>query len=254
MAGFLVEFRLQGYAKKYARWARTRVRREAIRLGIRELRQPRFVPHITLFGGARTSSLRRVITEVERIGRKYTLVPFKLGVKRGEFQKEDAYWLYLEVHPSPDLEQFRWELAQSLRRLETRISDTCQSHDRKPKYKFHCSIGKYNPRDSGKFEKLSDYAEAKCSLEAFKQHKASVFSRFFNIIKKNIFRVQEDDPGINLHLLRVTVLGRKNRIRGEYDLVLGKLLSRRQALSRYWRRRSIEVLKNIACTQHGGKK
>jgi calcineurin-like phosphoesterase family protein/2'-5' RNA ligase len=213
---------------------------------MRRPRQLRFVPHITLFGGARTSNLRRVIAEVERIGLKYTLVPFKLGVKRGEFQKEDANWLYLDVHPSPDLEQFRWELAQSLCRLETRISDTCQSHDRKPKYKFHCSIGKYDPRDSDKFEKLSDYAETKCSLEAFKQHKAPVFGRFFNIIKKYIFRVEEEDaPGINQHLLRVTVLGKGSRIQSEYDLVLGRSLSRREALGRYWWRKTIEKFRDL---------
>ena len=102
-ASFLIEFRLQGYAKKYAKWVRARVHREARRLGIRELRQPRFVPHITLFGQAETNNLQNVIREVERIGRKYTLVPFKLGIKRGKFQKRDANWLYLDVHPSPEL-------------------------------------------------------------------------------------------------------------------------------------------------------
>lgn len=243
MAGFLVQFRLQGYAKTYARWARTRVHREARRLRIRELRQPRFVPHITLFGQAKTNNLQNVIREVERIGRKYTLVPFKLGVKRGKFQKLDANWLYLDVQPSPDLEQFRHELAQSLLSLERMIYDTCKPHDRKSKYKFHISIGKYDPRDKDKFEELFDYAETKCSLETFKQCKASVFGRLFNIIKKYVFRVQEDDPGINLHLLRVTVLGRGSRIQREYDLVLKKLLSRREALSRYWWRKTIEQLK-----------
>jgi 2'-5' RNA ligase len=241
MAGFLIEFRLQGYAKKYARWARTRVHREARRRGVRELRQPRFVPHITLFGQAETNNLQNVIREVERIGRKYTLVPLKLGVKRGKFQKLDANWLYLDVQPSPDLEQFRHELAQSLLSLEGTI--TCKPHDRKSKYKFHTSIGKYDPRDRDKFEGLFDYAETKCSLEIFKQCKASVFGRLFNIIKKYVFRVQENDPGINLHLLRVTILGRKSRIQREYDLVLKKLLSRREALSRYWWRKTIEQLK-----------
>ena len=249
---FFIEFRLRGFAKKYAKWVRARVHREARRLGIKEFKQSRFIPHITLFGAAETNNLHKVINEVKSIGRKYTLVPFKLGVGRDEFQNPDANWLYLDVQPSPDLEQFRHELAQSLLSLEGTI--TCKPHDRKSKYKFHTSIGKYDPRDKDKFEGLFDYAETKCSLETFKQCKASVFGRLFNIIKKYVFRVQEDDPGINLHLLRVTVLGRKNRIHGEYDLVLGRLLSRRQALSRYWRRRSIEVLKNIARTQHRGKK
>ena len=249
MTHFLIEFRLQGYAKKYANWALARTLREAKKRGVKKLKQPRFVPHITLFGPAETNNLKRVIAEVGRIGRKYTLVPFKLGVKRdefGKFQKPDANWLYLDVHPSPDLEQFRYGLAKSLLRLEKMIYDTCRSHDHKSKYKFHSSIGKYDPRDNDKFEKLSDYAETKCSLETFKQYKASVFGRLFKVIKKYIFRVEEEeDPGINLHLLRVTVLGRGSRIQGEYDLVLKKLLSRREALSRYWWRKTIEKLKEL---------
>ena len=243
---FSVQFRLQGYAKKYAKWARVRTLREAKKLGARKLRQARFVPHITLFGPAEAHNLRNVIREVERVGQKYTRVPFKLGVKRGEFQKEDVNWLYLDVQSSAELEQFRYELAQSLLSLERTIHDTCKPHDRNPKCKFHCSIGKYNPRNSAEFEKLSDYAETKCSLEAFRQRKVSVFGKLLNIIRKYIFRAEEeDDPGISQYLLRVTVLGRGSRIQSEYDLVLGKMLSRREALSRYWWRRTIEKFKEL---------
>jgi len=241
MANFLIQFRIHGYAKEYAKWARARTLREAKKLRLRKLRQPRFVPHITLFGPAEAHNLGNVIREVEQIGRKYTLVPFKLGVKRGEFQQEDVNWLYLDVRPSPELEQLRHDLAQGVLRLEKRIYETCQPYDHKPKYQFHCSIGKYNPRDKGRFEKLCDYAEAKCSLEAFKQRRVSLFGRLLNIVKKYGFGTEaEDDPGISQHLLRVTVLGRGGRIQSEYDLVLGRTLSRRQALSRYWWRRTIE--------------
>jgi calcineurin-like phosphoesterase family protein len=239
---FLVEFRLRGYAKEYAKWARGCTLRRAKELGVERLRQSKFVPHITLFGGAETYNLRDVTREVEKIGRKYTLVPFKLGIERGEFQNEDANWLYLDVHPSSDLEQLRWELAQSLCTLDV-IRHTCKSYDRDPKYKFHCAIIKCAPSDSDKFEQLSDYAETKLSPEAFKQHKAPVFGKLFNIVKKYIFRDEdESDSGINQHLLRVTVL-RGSRIQREYDLILKKLLSRREALSRYWWRKTIRGLR-----------
>lgn len=244
MTHFLIEFRLQGYAKKYAKWASARILREAKKRGLKKLKQPRFVPHITLFGPAPTNNLRWVIAEMERIGWKYTLVPFKLS-GFDKFQNRDANWLYLDVEPSPNLEQLRHELSQSLLRSERMIHDSCQSYDHNLKYKFHCSIGKYAPRDKDKFEKLFEYAETKCSLEAFKQHKASVFGRLFNIIKRYIFRVQEDDPGIYLYLLRVTVLGRGSRIQCEYDLVLRRLLSRRQALSRRWWRKTVEKLREL---------
>jgi calcineurin-like phosphoesterase family protein/2'-5' RNA ligase len=242
---FFIEFRAQGFAKQYAKWVNACIHREARRLRIRKLKERRFVSHITLFGPARTNNFRRVIAEVERTCRKYTLVPFKLG-GFDNFQNPDANWLYLGVQPSPDLEQLRYELAKNLFRSERMISNTCQPYDHKSKCKFHAAIGKYAPRDRDKFEKLLDYAETKCSLETFKQHNASVFSRLFNVIKRYIFRVEEDsNPNISLCLLRVTVLGRGSRIQCEYDLVLKKLLSRREALSRYWYNKSIERLKEL---------
>lgn len=244
-ASFFIEFRVQGFAKQYAKWVNARIHREARRLRIRRLKERRFVSHITLFGPARTNNFRRVKAEVERTCRKYTLVPFKVG-GFDSFRNPDANWLYLDVEPSSELEQLRHELAQNLIRSERMIHDTCQSFDHSPKCKFHSAIGKYAPRDRDKFERLFNYAETKCSLEAFRQHKASIFSKFFNVIKRYVFRVEEDvNPNISLCLLRVTVLGRGSRIQYEYDLVLKKLLSRREALSRYWYHRSIERLQEF---------
>jgi len=241
---FLVEFRLHGFAKKYAKWARKCTLREAKELRIKELEAQKFVSHITLFGSAKTNNLKRVAAEIERIGRKYTLVPFKLGWF-DNFQNPDANWLYLDAQPSSDLEQLRYELAQNLLRAERMIYDTSQSFDHRLKYKFHSSIGKYAPRDKDKFEKLLDFAKSKCTIESFKQRRASLFGRLINIIKKWIFRVADEDQRINQHLIRITVLGRKSHIYCEYDLVLKKLLSRREALSRHWWRRTIEELRAL---------
>lgn len=246
MTHFLIEFRLHGYAREYAKWARARTLREAGRLGVRRLKEPRFVPHITLFGPAETHNLRNVVREVERVGRKYTLVPFKLGIKRGEFQNEDVNWLYLDVQPSLELEQFRYGLAQSLLRLEMRIYDTCRPYDHNPKYKFHCSLGKYEPRHSGRIEKLAEYAETKCSFETFKQRHISLFGKLLNAIERHIFKAEERrNGGVSQNLLRVTVLGGDSRIQSEYDLLLGRMLSRREALSIYWWRRTIEEFKEL---------
>ncbi len=242
---FLIEFRVQGFAKRYAKWVNARIHREARRLRIRKLKERRFVSHITLFGPSRTNNLRGVMAEVERTCRRYTLVPFKIG-GFDKFQNPDANWLYLDIQPSPDLEQLRFELAQNLFRSERMIYDTCQSFDHRSKCKFHSAIGKYAPRDKDKFERLLDFAETKCNLEAFRQHKASIFSKLFNVIKRYIFRLEEDsNPNISLCLLRVTVLGRGSRIQCEYDLVLKKLLSRREALSRYWYHRSVVRLQEL---------
>ena len=66
-----------------------------------------------------------------------------------------------------------------------------------------------------------------------------------NIVKKYVLRVEEEGQGISQHLLRVTILGKGARIQCEYDLVLKRLLSRREALSRYWWRKTIEKLRTL---------
>jgi len=233
---------LKGYAEEYARWVNARINREARRLKIRKLKH-KFKPHISLFGPAKTNNLKSVIAGVERTGRKYTLVPFKMG-GFDQFQNPDAYWLLLNVYPSVELEQLRCELAQSLIGSERLIANTCQDYDHNPKYELHCSIIKCDPRRDPrikeKFEKLLEYAETRCTLKSFRQHKASLLGKLINIIKKYIFGAEEGDPNIYLYLLRVRVSGKGNR---EYDLLLKKLLTGRSVWSRYWRRRSIEALK-----------
>jgi len=239
---FFIEFRLQGYARKYAKWASTHAIKEARRCRVKKLKQRRFVPHITLFGPARTNNLKRVVNIVERIGRKYTLIPFKIG-GFDKFENPDAYWLYLSVHPSSILEQFRHELAQNLLKSEGLIRNTCQPYDRGGKYKFHSAVGKYSPRNKQKFRGLFDCVNNRYNLEAFRQHRASFFERLIHILKKCVLMQKAKDPKISLYLLRITILGKRSRIKGEYDLVLRKMLSRREALSKSLGRRSIDRLK-----------
>jgi hypothetical protein len=67
-----------------------------------------------------------------------------------------------------------------------------------------------------------------------------------NIIERYIFKAEErGDRGVSQNLLRVTALGTGSRIQSEYDLVLGRMLSRREALSAYWWRRTIEEFKEL---------
>ncbi len=239
---FFIEFRTQGFARQYAKWVNARIDREAKRLRIRKLKEDRFISHISLFGGAQTNNLKRVTAEVERTCRKYTLVPFKIG-GFDAFRNSDANWLFLDVEPSSQLEQLRYELAQDLIKSERMIYDTCQSHDLCSKCSFHSSVGKYDPRERDRFDRLVKFAETKCGLETFRQRRASIFDRLFDFIKGYIFRTKRNNNhNMRLYLLRVTILGRGGRIQGEYDLVLKKMLSREEALSRYWYRRSTDRL------------
>ncbi|MCX5992507.1 MAG: 2'-5' RNA ligase family protein [Chloroflexi bacterium] len=58
-----------------------------------------------------------------------------------------------------------------------------------------------------------------------------------------------EQPDIEQYLLRITVLGKRSRIVCEYDLVLKRLLSRRQALSRYWWRRTVDEMRRLQGTE-----
>jgi len=238
---FFICFRLKGFAREYARWVRTRVIRKAKELKIRRFKY-RFKLHITLFDQAKTQNLKGVIGNVGKVGRKYSLVPFKLG-GFDQFQNpdKDEYWLYLNVKPSSELEQLRYELSQSLLDSDRAIK---KNFDHGTRYKFHCSIIKCESRGDrkfrGKFTELIKYAETMCTLENFRQHRVSVFRKLVNIVTKYIFRAEESDPNIHLHLLRIRVSGKGKR---EYDLLLKKLLTGRNVWSRYWWRKSIEALK-----------
>ena len=247
VTSFSVQFRLQGYARRYAKWASVRIAKEARNLGINENSGSRFVSHITLFGSAKTADLERVKSEVVRISRHYNLVPFKLG-GFGYFRNPYATWVYLNILPSPTLEQFQHELSQSLLRTERLICNTCQPVDRRPNYKLHASLAKCGSGNRDKIEKLLYYASTECSLETYRRLGQSVFifSRLFNIIKRFIFKAENDgNSNVTLFLLRVTILGERGRIKGEYDIVLRRWLSREQALSKYWYIKTIEKFKKL---------
>jgi 2'-5' RNA ligase len=243
-AGFFIEFRLRGYARKYTDWVKARATTKSKVLRIKRLKTKKEVPHITLFGPAQTNDLSQIVSEVSRLGNKYTLVPFTIG-GFSRFENRSSKVIYLDVVPSLKLDQFRSELAQRLFKLST----TDSPFDDKRKFKFHCTIKKFIGISDASFEALCDYLEGNCSLSDFEQyikiHKISLLGKLWNFVKQSILAKAEEDKFISQHLLRVTILGKGGRIRNEYDLVLKKLLNRQQALSQYWWRITIGQLKRL---------
>lgn len=189
MTNFLIQFRLHGYAKNYAKELIYAV---AKKFGVKGVTRNRVVPHITLYGPSETDNMKRIVSEVEKIGRKYTLVPFTIR-GFGYFPKEHKV-IYLDINPSPELEELRWELAQRLSKISTPLPKDMQR-----RFQFHETIA-FKDIDR-KFDKIWSYIKAK------------------------------EEPNIRQQLLRITILV-KGKILYEYDLVLKKLLARRQALSK----------------------
>ena len=203
MTNFLIEFRMHGYAKEYAKDV---VYSVAKKFRVRGVTRKRVVPHISLYGPGRTEDIRKVISAVEKVGRKYTLVPFK--IKGFGFFDRSQKVIYFDIAPSPELDDLRWQLSQELRK-----TSTCQSWDSRRNHSFHATI-------------------------AFRDIDAK-FNRIWSYLKSR------EEPNINQNLLRITVLGTGGRIVCEYDLVLKRLLSRREALSKFWWRRTISRLREL---------
>jgi len=203
MANFLIEFRLHGYAKEYAKDV---VYSVAKKFRVRGVTRKKVVPHISLYGPGRTDDIREVISAVEKVGRKYSLVPFK--VKGFDYFDKTPKVVYFDISPSQKLEDLRWELSQELRKVSTG-----QSWDSRRNHSFHATIA-FRDIDT-KFDRIWAYFKSK------------------------------EEPNINQHLLRITVIGNRRRIVCEYDLVLEKLLNRREALSKSWWRRTMNRLREL---------
>ncbi|MFW6105530.1 MAG: 2'-5' RNA ligase family protein [bacterium] len=203
MAGFLVEFRMHGYAKQHAKGI---VYSVAKKFKVKGATRKKVVPHITLYGPGKTNDIRKVVSAVERVGSKYTLVPFK--VKGFGYFNKTPKVIYFDISPSQELENLRWELSQELRKVSTG-----QPWDRQRRHSFHATIG-FKDIDA-KFNKIWSYLKSK------------------------------EEPNINQHLLRITVIGSGSKIVCEYDLLLKKLLYRKEALSKYYWRKTLNRLREL---------
>ena len=200
MVHYLIEFRFHGYAKKYAK---SLIHEVARKFRVRGVTKNRAVPHITLFGPFTTRQEKNMVSEVIKVGREFSLVPFI--VKGFDYFDKEHKVIYLDIEPSAELKELRQELAKKL----NKISDSKQWDDKK-QFQFHSTV-------------------------AFKDIDRK-FPNIWGYIKK------KEEPNIKQHLLRITIL-KGERILYEYDLVLQQLLNRRQALSRYWLNKTIKNYK-----------
>ena len=171
----------------------------ARRFHVKGVTRRRPVPHITLVGPFETREIKRVIRDVESVAKKYDLVDFKLS-GFGYFNNPRGKVIYADIEPSKELGELRWELAKELRNYII-----LKEWDRKERFLFHATI-------------------------AFKDIDRK-FSKIWSYLKR------KEKSDINQQLLRITIIGNGGRIVCEYDLMLKRLLDRRDALSgKVWKR------------------
>ncbi|MBA7578792.1 MAG: hypothetical protein GH159_01570 [Dehalococcoidia bacterium] len=186
------------------KYAKHLIHEVARKFRVKGVTQNRAVPHIALFGPFTTNHERKVVSEIVAVGREFCLVPFI--VKGFNYFDKEHKVIYLDIDPSAELKELRRKLAQKL----SKISDS-QPWDDKKQFQFHSTIA-FRDIDR-KFSKIWEYTKGK------------------------------EEPNIKQHLLRITIIKGK-RILYEYDLILKKLLNRKQALSRYWLNKTIKNYKD----------
>ena len=195
MSHYLIEFRFHGYAKRYLKKVIFEVARK---FHVKGVTRKRPVPHISLAGPFETRDIKRVIRDVESVAKNYNLVNFKLKGFR-YFNNPEGKVIYVDIEPSKELEELRWELAKRLMKYAE-----LKEGDKNKKFAFHATI-------------------------AFKDIDRK-FSDIWRYLKN------KEIPNINQYLLRITIL-RNGKILYEFDLMLKRLLNRREALNkRIWKK------------------
>lgn len=187
------------------KYLKRRIFEVARRFHVRGVTRKRHVPHISLAGPFETRDIKRVVRDVESVAKNYNLVNFKLK-GFGYFNNPNGKVIYADIEPSRELEELRWELAQRLIKYAE-----LKEWDKNKKFSFHATIA-FKDIDR-KFPKIWRYLKSK------------------------------EESDINQNLLRITILGKGSKIVGEYDLMLKRILNRRQALSKKIWKKTISALK-----------
>ena len=148
MVHYLIEFRFHGKAKYEIKKLVYEINRR-FRLGYK-----RAIPHITLVGPFYTNDERRLIGDFNRLCTKSPLMNFEVD---GFSAFEDSKVIFLDVKPSKELDEFRWNLSQTL-------NPYCQLRrfDNERDFVFHATIAMKLLED--KFSAIRDYINRKSKL------------------------------------------------------------------------------------------
>jgi len=128
---FFIEFRFHGYPKQYQKGLIREVSRE---FRVKGAIKKRAVPHMTLYGPSKTTSIAKVFAIIEEVCKRYTLVLFKVE-GFGCFDGKEGKVIHAAITASPELKKLRQELAEELGKISAP-----QPWDTLRDYKFHTTI------------------------------------------------------------------------------------------------------------------
>ena len=223
MTQYTIEFRLQGYAKKHAKRL---IYEAAKKFRIKGATRKKTYLHITLFGPFTTRYEEKMVSEVINVAKKFTLVPFKVK-GFNFFDNATNKAIYLDIEPSEELKQLRYELSNRLRK----ITNTKSSQDRKNKNAFH-------------FHAPISFKDIDKKFDQIQSHLTKIEWNY---------RKKMEEPDINQYLLRINIL-KGGRLLCEYDILQKRRLNRIQALSKHIHKQTINMLKKQIAPEKSGER
>ena len=205
MSWYLVEFRLHGYVKD-----KLRELTEAISKNF-DIQSKRMIPHVTIAGPLYTDDEKKLVKVVYDVVKKYDLVGFRLD----GFGRFSDRAIHVNIMPSKELIMMRENIIKKLKKF-----CVLAEHDYESSFKPHVTL----------------------LLNTSISYKRGGVQHTFGRVME--FLDSWKIPEFVLFVPRVTILGRGRRILCEYDLMLKRILTRREALDRMLLRRTIEMLRN----------
>jgi len=204
---FYVESRFHRYPKRYLKGLINEI---AHKFRVKGALKRRPVPHMTLYGPSQATSLDSVFSKIEKVAKRYTLVPFVV-CDFDAHNGKDGKTIACRIDASAELKNLRRELAAELNRI-VKISDR-QPWDNENNYWFHTTIATKD------------------------------IDRKYDQILRYLSGTQK--PNITQHLVRITVLNNRRKIEREYDLMFKRWLSRAEALDKRLWRKTVNKLREL---------
>jgi len=155
LQNYLIEGRIHGFAKRYAR---SLIRDIEKRFRVQGAVKYRPVPHLTLAGPFTTNNIDCVVNEINNIGETFEPVKFTINGFGHMDDANNRKVIYLKIVPSEELQMLRRELARCIApHAELKPFD----HDHN--YVFHITIA-FKDVDT-KFRKIWEYITAREGVE-----------------------------------------------------------------------------------------
>ncbi|MCJ7647777.1 MAG: 2'-5' RNA ligase family protein, partial [Candidatus Lokiarchaeota archaeon] len=205
---YLIQFRLLGDAKQYAKDVIYDVARK---FDVNGVTQNRPVPHISLYGTFKTLNEKKIISEIESVGRRYELVRFRIKRFCYFYNNNKNKVIILEIEPYEDLENLRLDICRRL----SKYSTSYKPFNTNRNFNFHVTVAKDIDYE---FIRIWDYIQMK--WEPY--------------IPRHLL--------IPRYLLRITII-KNSKILYEYDLMQQKLLNREEALNEESWKKTFAILK-----------